>query len=194
MRAKLAGSVFWHLRGHIFREIGSGEILLMDICTDIDGIRFNLRVAGILERDGEILLHRQKKDDFWSLVGGRVQTMESTVKALSREFNEELGADITVERLASVIENFFEYERTQSHEILFIYYLRDDQNTIGFSQKYETEDLEFQWFAKEDLPSIAVKPEWIQQTLLLRLDQPQHFIHHAEQPNPSSGSLRPFRV
>lgn len=42
-----------------------------------DEIKFNLRVSCIIEKDGRMLLHRKKTDDFWNLLGGRVKYGEN---------------------------------------------------------------------------------------------------------------------
>lgn len=53
-------------------------------------------VAGLLRRDGQVLLCHRRHDrrhypDVWDLPGGRVEPGESLVDALRRELEEELG-------------------------------------------------------------------------------------------------------
>jgi len=52
-------------------------------------------------------------------IGGSIEFGETREQALTREFMEELGAEITVTGPWHAIENIFEYEGTQGHEIVF---------------------------------------------------------------------------
>jgi ADP-ribose pyrophosphatase YjhB (NUDIX family) len=88
---------------------------------DQGGGRFNFRVAGVALAGSRVFVHRNVKDDFWTLPGGRVEMGEATADALRREMREELGIDVAVGRLLWVIENFFEYDARRYHEIAFYY-------------------------------------------------------------------------
>ena len=60
-----------------------------------------LVVAGIAERDGRILVARRGASDrrwhgLWEFPGGKVEPREHPAEALKREWDEELGADISV--------------------------------------------------------------------------------------------------
>src|SRR3954449_8179577 len=87
------------------------------------GGNFNFRVAGVLlDRTGErVLIHRAPSEPFWTLPGGRVELMEPASEAFKREMLEELGADVQVERLLWVVENFFPYDGKRWHEIAFYF-------------------------------------------------------------------------
>ncbi len=60
-----------------------------------------IRAAGILVKDGEILLVRHEKNgkSYWLLPGGGVDFGESVEEALIREFREEVGLPIQVGKL-----------------------------------------------------------------------------------------------
>ncbi|HWI50236.1 MAG TPA: NUDIX domain-containing protein, partial [Rummeliibacillus sp.] len=70
----------------------------------VQGI-FNYRVAGVLVQEGHILTHKSVNDSFWSLPGGRVKILEQAQYGLQREFQEELGVDVQIERLLWSVEN-----------------------------------------------------------------------------------------
>lgn len=89
---------------------------------------FNYRVSGAVIKDNKILLNRLKSDDFWTFVGGKVAIGENSEKAIIREYYEETGANIVVERLAACVENFFVFNSKKWHEILF-FYLRKFHNS-----------------------------------------------------------------
>ena len=62
---------------------------------------FQVRVTGVLIEDGAILLVKQKLSETraWSLPGGRLERGETMEQGLIREFKEETGLDVRVERL-----------------------------------------------------------------------------------------------
>ena len=70
----------------------------------LDKYAFQIRVTGILLRDNEILLVKQKVSESrnWSLPGGRVETGETLEQALIRELKEETGLTVQVGRLLYV--------------------------------------------------------------------------------------------
>lgn len=57
-------------------------------------------VAGILEREGKILICRRREDQphplKWEFPGGKMEADESPEAALSRELREELGIEATI--------------------------------------------------------------------------------------------------
>ena len=64
--------------------------------------RVRVRVCGIVIREGRLLLiaHRKGGELYWLLPGGGVRYGETLPQALTREFREELGAEITASRFA----------------------------------------------------------------------------------------------
>ena len=62
---------------------------------------FNIRVAGILIENNEILLVKQKLSDKrnWSLPGGKLERGETIEQGIIREMKEETGLDTEVDSL-----------------------------------------------------------------------------------------------
>jgi len=54
-------------------------------------------------------------------LGGTIEFGERAEDAIRREMREELGADIHAPRLLGVLENIFEIEGQQRHEIIFVF-------------------------------------------------------------------------
>lgn len=79
---------------------------MRDIQIKEDASVFSCRVTGVIIKNNKILLNRLKIDDFWTCVGGKVAFGESTEEAVIREYKEETGADIQIDRLVAVVENF----------------------------------------------------------------------------------------
>ena len=55
-------------------------------------------VAGIVEKDGKLLLFFNEKHKKWEFPGGKVEEGETDVEALKREWREELDCEILVEK------------------------------------------------------------------------------------------------
>lgn len=62
-----------------------------------------------------------KQTSFWVPVGGRVEFGETSTEAVVREVREELSVEITDLRLLGVLENIFEFDGGDGHEIVFVY-------------------------------------------------------------------------
>ena len=62
---------------------------------------FQVRVTGILIEAGRILLVRQRLSETrdWSLPGGRLEHSETLARGLTREFKEETGPDVRLDKL-----------------------------------------------------------------------------------------------
>lgn len=141
----------------------------MDVVFHTDIAVFNYRVAGIWIKNGHVLLHRDVNEKNWSLPGGRVKIAEDSTSSIKREFQEELGLDIKFERLAWVVENFFEYKGKDVHEIGMYYIVtsEDEPNEWSISPFYgnEGERLIYQWTPIEELPEIELYPEFLRTAL-----------------------------
>lgn len=136
------------------------------------------RVACIFVHNGSVLLHRAEMDDFYTLPGGSVEFSESSLEAIDREIKEELGATVKIERLAWVVENFFEYWEKECHEI-GLYYLTQftgeskkfyDLNQFDGIEADFIKDkqfkLHFEWIDYENLKNFEIKPTFLKTALL----------------------------
>ncbi len=137
-------------------------------------IQFNLRVSCIIEKDGRILLHRRKTDDFWNLLGGRVKYGELCKNAIIREISEEIGCRCKVVNLVRVCENLFIFKNNKIHELLIIYrvVLLDE---IDNSKKEE--DIEIKWFTKDEVDTVAIKPDFTKEILFEQVDELKWLIN-----------------
>lgn len=129
---------------------------------------FQVRIASLLFHKDHVLFLRRKKDRFWGLPGGRLEWGESSKKTLVREFQEELGWEIRVDRLLWVLENFYHYEGKEVHELNWIYLSQftEKEETIDitskpFSGMPGTEHLEFCWFPVENISSVPLHPSFL---------------------------------
>lgn len=95
---------------------------MADILFKTDDYIFSYRVGGVLIHNDKMLLQRVPSDDGYAFIGGHVAFGETTAETLVREFKEEIRADINVERLLMVGENFFPWGKLPCHQIN-LYYL-----------------------------------------------------------------------
>jgi len=148
---------------------------------------FNYRVVGIALNGDRVLLHRAEKDDFWALPGGRGELLEPSKDTLKREMQEELGVDVTVERLVWVVENFFEYDDRYFHELAFYFLmtLPEDSDLYAkggpFAGTEEGSKLIFQWHQIGDLEKTPLYPTFLRRGLRSMPSATEHVVHRDEQ-------------
>lgn len=117
---------------------------------------------GVVWRDDELLVARLgpfEWDDevFYRPVGGGVKFGESTAHALVREFREELGATVSIEGFAGVVENYFSYADRENHELVFVYELsfaddaRYDQGSMAGVEAEVDITYETEWATLDEL-------------------------------------------
>jgi ADP-ribose pyrophosphatase YjhB (NUDIX family) len=140
-----------------------------------------IRAAGVLRRENRILFHRMKKCDGWVLPGGRVETGETSVEAVEREFREESGLRVRSLRPFCVIENFNAYEYDGLHEISIYHEMRADGDIpvsdAPFKGKDPTVELTFRWIPVDELDSHNIYPRALKDVLKELPDDVTHFIN-----------------
>ncbi|MHB1454383.1 MAG: NUDIX hydrolase [Saccharofermentanales bacterium] len=157
----------------------------MDIFYRNKDYIFSYRVAGILVRNGKVLLHRPLDDDGYAFPGGHVALGETNEQTLVREFREEIGAEIRVNGLRWVGEIFFLLEGTPCHQIC-IYYdvsLADDSQVPADTNFFVRDtvgdvriELEFSWIGMERLKDIRMYPAATKELMLHYSSEVRHFV------------------
>jgi 8-oxo-dGTP pyrophosphatase MutT (NUDIX family) len=152
-----------------------------------DSGQFNLRIAGVCIHDGHLLLHHDDGDgDFWVLPGGRPLLGEPSPDALRREMAEEIGVDVTVDRLLWVVENFFAWRGKRLHEVAFYYVMHLPADALNRDihaefTGYEGQiPLRFRWFPLATLERIRLYPRFLPAALADLPQSPRHIIHWDE--------------
>ena len=94
---------------------------------------------GVLIHQGHVLacegLHPIDGRLQYLLVGGGIEYGERAADAVAREFREEIGREVVVERLLDVIENIFMVGSQVGHDVVFVY-------AVVFAPGHEPPDLE----------------------------------------------------
>tara|TARA_B100001059_G_scaffold155601_1_gene155186 strand:- start:1248 stop:1640 length:393 start_codon:yes stop_codon:yes gene_type:complete len=107
-------------------------------------------VAGVLRRDGMILIGKRRIDDnyggLWEFPGGKVEQGESDVDCLRREIEEELGLEVEVGPLILV-------NRASPTFELSIY-----EAALAEGEPQLREHDELRWVTAEQLPDFEMLP------------------------------------
>ena len=137
------------------------DIIIKD---DESNFNFNFRVAGIFVNDSKILLQKCEKDNYYSLIGGRVKYGETTIEALIREIQEEIEIKVNEKetKLINVSENFFKYTGKEFHELLFIYKINNKQvNQISEIKTLDKTSVVNKWYDISKLNVMDIRPNII---------------------------------
>lgn len=147
-----------------------------------EGIRFNYRIAGLCVHGNKVLLHRRENDGFWSLPGGRAELLETSAETIEREFEEESGHKVVVQRPLWFAEMFFKNQREQFHEISMIYEVKfEEQEKIASQAEFYGSEgdgvpITFKWFDLKDLDQLKILPEFLVQGIRNLPDQLEHIV------------------
>lgn len=140
-----------------------------DICVMLDNNKFNYRVSALVRKGNKVLLHKSRKDDFYAFHGGRVKIGESSIEALKREFEEEIGEQIEVQEFVGMVENFFEYNQKKYHELMLVFEVEFDNKELYDVDKIkgleEDGKIEFVWTDINEIKNMDVRPVFLKQRL-----------------------------
>ena len=87
--------------------------------------KIRIKTMCLFNHEGRTLASKgfdeKKNETFYRVIGGSVDFGEKTEDGVRREVREELGCEIENLELQKVVENIFEYNGNQGHEIVFLY-------------------------------------------------------------------------
>jgi 8-oxo-dGTP diphosphatase len=106
-------------------------------------------VKGLILHEGKVLIVQRAKDDeigggTWELVGGKIEFGEDLETALVREIKEEVGLDVTVEKI--LYATTFKTDPTRQVVIL-TYLCRSNNREVVLSKEH----MDYRWSTKEQL-------------------------------------------
>lgn len=114
-----------------------------------------LGVSGVARQEGRILLARRGRSPYrglWSLPGGKVEPFEPHREALVREFGEETGLVVSVDRLAGISEAI--RPERGSHYLILSYFVTVEDGILRAGD----DAIEVRWFAREELRDLELTP------------------------------------
>lgn len=149
-----------------------------DISILIDDIKLNIRVGAIINYKNKILIEKNKNVDFAVIPGGRIKTLENSKEALIREVKEEIGIDITNEKieLIGLIENFFNFNNNTYHELYLIYKV-ELNDTYNIEENFINKDdsnASYNLISKNEINNIKMMPYVLKE--IVNLDSFKHYI------------------
>lgn len=122
-------------------------------------IRPRVRVAGILIEDDRILLieHTKNNRKYWLVPGGGVDWGESAAEALIREFKEETGLDIEVEKFLFISETIAPDK--QKHVINLYFKIKKAENSSNIMKLGEEKILtDLRFIPEDEIKNIKLYP------------------------------------
>lgn len=153
------------------------------ITFDKGNSRFNFRTAGVIQHDDKVLIHQAEGDDFWALPGGRVEMGESSETAIVREMEEEIGLHFRVTRPLWFLENFFDHQEKEYHEIsvIFLIHCITEEELLARGNKFTGLDsgtpLLFEWHKVETLVHFPLFPTFLRTELGELPSSEQYRVH-----------------
>jgi len=117
-----------------------------------------VRVAGVLVRDGRVLLvrHERKGETYWVVPGGHVEVGEPLAEALKREFTEEIGLAVRVNDLV-MANDFLKGER---HGLNLYFSVTDARDETGDPATTADGGIsEFGWFDAAEIRRLSIRPD-----------------------------------
>ena len=136
----------------------------MDLSLMVGNVKFNYRAGLLITKNNKVLVECNPDYDFVTIPGGRVKTKESSIDALIRELEEEMYITISKEevKFKSVIENFFELDNKDYHELFFLYKLNVEDKDDRFKEdmiNYDSEKSYYKWVDKDKLDEVNLLPK-----------------------------------
>ena len=136
-----------------------------DINVKINDINFVCRSCAVIRNGDKVLFQKRKNDKYYALPGGKIEVLETVKDALKRELIEELGVEVEVKDIVSVVENFFEFNNEKVHQYIFSYEVKlldDKYNNLDEFEGIETlKKVIFKWFDIDELDEEFIKPNYL---------------------------------
>ncbi len=147
-----------------------------DIILKADDCVCAFRSVGVLVRNGRVLLQREKDGNEYAFPGGTVKLGESTMETLLREWKEELGAKIEIEKFLWSEESFWRLDGKIRQTICFYYLIGLTGNTKLPSAQRDNDNIVFEWKTLEELSKLILYPVFASFELQNIDNRPKHFI------------------
>lgn len=157
---------------------------MQDLIFSGDGWTCDVRAAGVLVRNGRILLQREKDGHEYAIPGGHIKIGETLADGLIREWMEETGAEIRCPRMLWTEECFWEWKGKKMHNLSF-YFLIEVPNPAAVPDDgvlhthRDNSRILLEWVPVEKVAELTVYPAFLK-TEIHRLQEPvQHFVTYA---------------
>lgn len=99
---------------------------------------------GFIKRQNQVLVTEAydevKHLQFYRPAGGGIEMGETSQEALIREYQEEFGIKVTIVKFLGVLENIFTYLGKLGHEIVFVYEIRMEDESLYHQENFAGRD------------------------------------------------------
>ncbi|MDQ0351898.1 8-oxo-dGTP pyrophosphatase MutT (NUDIX family) [Alkalibacillus filiformis] len=108
---------------------------------------------------------------------------EEASKAVGREFKEEIGVDVQVEKLLCSAENFFTYRESSYHEIGFYFKVQGiDKEELPQQELFFGHEgnkvLIYKWIPLDQLNDYTIEPSFLKEELKDLNSSSKHIVVH----------------
>lgn len=147
----------------------------MDFRTTVEKQVFGVRVSALMIKDEQIYLAKSPQDQYY-LVGGAILVNEETEMAIKREVKEELGIDVLVNQLAFVVENRFNLQDKDYHQMEFLYRVTPLSRLVTTIIE-DSQERTGHWVPLDDLDKIDLNPAFLKKELKNWDEQLKHVVY-----------------
>jgi 8-oxo-dGTP diphosphatase len=125
----------------------------------------------VVDADGRVLLIKRLKEPYvgmWAIPGGKVEVGEHPDAAMIREFREETGLEVAIERFCGCISEKYPGKDGEGHFLIYLFRLR-----ITGGELAEQQEGPLQWVRPEALEPTAIPSDaWMLRHMLLSVGGP----------------------
>ncbi len=141
----------------------------------------DVRAVGVLIKDGKILVQRERNGNEYALPGGHVKIGETLEEGLVREYKEEIGADISCEKMLWSEECFWEWSGRNMHNLSFYYLVAlhgfaELPDNGGFISQKDNDNVLIGWLPIDELANVKIYPEFLKKEIYRLDDSLKHFV------------------
>ena len=156
-------------------------VLHDDWLYERNGYVCGVRVAGVLIKNNQILVQRDRNGNEYALPGGHIKIGETLEDGLRREVQEEIDMAITVKRLLWSEESFWNQNGTMVHHLCFYYLAEaplyfDIPRSGEFISHRDNDDVVIGWLNTEKIEKITIYPSFLKTELRTLCSPIKHFV------------------
>ncbi len=133
---------------------------------------WSFRSAGVLIRDGKLLVVRKTGGEEYTLPGGNIELGESTRESLVREYGRKTGTSVSCGRLLWIEESM----RGEDATSLNFYYMVELSDDAAPYLNAENADTLYAWLPIEKIKDVKTYPEFLGSEITKLEKYPKHFI------------------
>ena len=148
-------------------------MIQQDFRTKVENTVFGVRATALILQNRKLLVTKDKNQYY--TIGGAIQVNERTEEAVVREVREELGIKAQAGQLAFVVENRFEEDGVNYHNIEF-HYLVDLLEDAPLTMQEDEKRQPCEWVDLDKLEDFQLVPAFLK-TALPNWDGQLRHIH-----------------